>query len=266
MIQADSLSAILDKVTPHCLDASDLDVVVLDCARGWLYAVAAGQRTIAIARTAIENTAHWVAPLAYDDVSALCVWLESHDHIHVEHSLGDGRPLLHFTEGVAHLTVPVTHEAAVLPWREVLHIEARSTPAVRNAMRVSAEDLALWEQVGADIEVRPAAGAAAFIITGPDFIGVQLPHPQSPAGEPLDGWHASLRTRSFLHKGLPYEVGATYADRQGTLWRVPAWPAPGEEPMVVAADAPAVALPLSVALKTGGHLLRVGHVIHLPSK
>lgn len=259
--KADALSAILDKVVPHRpgrhgLD--HLDMIVLDCTRGWLHAVAAGERTIAVARTPVETAAHWTAPVAYDDVYALSAWLESSDQVHVEHTLDSGRPLLHFTEGAAQTTVPVASYMADLPWRKLLRLETRPAPSARLAVRISAEDLALWEHAGENVEIWPAAGVAAFVVTaGPNFIGFHLPHFTSPDARVLEGWRASLRSRRFLHDGTPYEIGASYADQWGTVWRVTARPEPGEMPMVVSADSSAVALPLAVVLRVGGRLKRI---------
>ncbi|MFD8379132.1 hypothetical protein ACFV2X_11440 [Streptomyces sp. NPDC059679] len=262
-VKADALSATLDKVVPHrsalsaCLpDLDQVDMVLLDCTRSWLHVVVAGERTMAVARTRIENTTHWSAPVAYADVDALCAWLDSSDEVHVQHTLDGGRPLLHFTEGAARATVPVASHMAELPWREVLLAEAPQSHALSRAVRMSSRDLALWEHAGKDIEVWPAAGVAAFIVTsGPDFIGLQLPHLGSPV-EVVDGWQASLRTRRFLYEGIPYEVGASYTDQWGMVWRVAASPAPGEEPLVVSADRSSVALPLAVVLQAGGRLTR----------
>ncbi|MBC9724930.1 hypothetical protein [Streptomyces sp. TRM68367] len=260
-IKADALSAILDKVAPHHLkarDTDDLDVVVLDCTRNRLHAVGAGARTIAVARTPIENTAQWTAPIDYDEAIALRAWLDTSDHVHVEHTLDSGRPLLRFTEGPAQITMPVATDAPELPWRDIVRLEAHTPLAEPRVVQISSEDLALWEAAGQDIEIWPAAGAAAFVVTsGPDFIGVQLPQLEAPDANPLDGWTASLRTRWFLHEGLPYEVGAGYADRWGMVWRIVARPAPGQEPTAVSADPSAAALPLSVVLNAGGPLLRV---------
>ncbi|MER6011611.1 hypothetical protein [Streptomyces bluensis] len=260
-IKAGALSAILDKVTPHHLgvrDTDDLDMVVLDCTRGWLHVVAAGASTVAVARAPIENTAHWSAPVDYDDAVALRAWLDTSDHIHVEHTLDSGRPLLHFTEGPAQITVPVATYAPELPWRDMVRREAHPPLGAPRAVRISSEDLALWESAGQDIEIWPAAGVAAFIVTaGPDFIGVQLPQHEIPEGNALDGWTASLRTRWFLHEGLPYEVGSGYADRWGMVWRIVARPEPGQEPTAVSADPSGASLPLSAVLNVGGPLLRV---------
>jgi hypothetical protein len=260
-IKADALSAILDKVTPHrrgSVDADDADVILLDCTRGWLHAITSGPRTLAVARTPIQNTTQWVSPLAYSDACALRAWLEASDHVHIEHTLDGGRPLLHLTEGAAQTTVPVASYMPDLPWREILRTETRPHSPVPSAVRISSEDLARWKNAGDDVEVWPAAGEAAFIVTaGTDFIGMQMPSYEPPAGTALAGWAASLRTRRFLHEDLPYEVGASYADRQGKVWRIVAQPAPGQEPMAVSVDPACVALPLSVVLRVGGYLMPV---------
>ncbi|MDN0193940.1 hypothetical protein [Streptomyces sp. S.PNR 29] len=260
-ITADALSAILDKVTPHHLTARDtdgLDVVVLDCTRSWLHAIGAGPRTIAVARTPIQNSGHWTAPIDYDEVLALRAWLDTSDHVHVEHTTDNGRPLLRFTEGPAQITMPVLTDAPKLPWRHIVRLEGHSPKTAPRPVRISAEGLALWESAAQNIEVWPAAGVAAFVVTaGPDFIGVQLPKAETVNGNALDGWTASLRTRWFLHEGLPYEVGAGYADRWGMVWRILARPAPGQEPTAVTADPSGAALPLSVVLNVGGPLLRI---------
>ncbi|MGW3031159.1 hypothetical protein ACWDCB_07975 [Streptomyces sp. NPDC001178] len=265
-IKADALSAVLDQVTPHHLDVRDtggLDVIVLDCTRGHLHAVGAGASTLAIARTPIENTALWTAPLDYDEVSVLRSWLDTSDHIHVEHTVEGGRPLVRFAESPAQITMPVVTDAPELPWRTILRLEAQPRLGAARTVRISAADLVLWESTGRDIEIRPAAGMAAFVVTsGPDFIGVQLPRPEAADGkaleaDALDGWTASLRTRWFLHEGLPYEIGASYADRWGMVWRILVRPEPGQEPIAVTADPSGSALPLSAVLGAGGPLLRV---------
>ncbi|NUK32180.1 hypothetical protein HRW12_00010 [Streptomyces lunaelactis] len=259
-IKADALSAILDKVAPHRPSGPDmdhLDMVVLDCTRNWLHAVAGGERTLAVARTTVAGT-YWTAPLAYDDASALRGWLDSSDHVLVEHILEDGRQLLRFTEGTAQITVPVATYVAELPWRTLLRAEARPPSYARGPVRLCAEDLALWEHAGEEVEVRHAAGRAALVVTaGTDFIGFQMPRPGHRSENPLDGWATSVRSRHFLYEDTPYEVGAVYVDMLGVLWRVAARPAPGEEPVVVSADRSGVVLPLAVVLKAGGHLLRL---------
>ncbi|MFE0257307.1 hypothetical protein [Streptomyces sp. NPDC059010] len=219
-IKAEDLSAILDKIAPHHLrgrDTDGLDVVVLECPRGWLHAVGAGARTLAVARAPIENTAHWTAPVDYDEAIALRAWLDTSERVHVEHTLDSGRPLLRFAEGPAQITMPVPTDAPELPWRDIVRREARPPLAMPRPVQISSEDLALWEAAGQDIEIWPAARAAAFIITsGQDFIGLHLPQfAEGPDGKPLDGWTTSLRTRWFLHEGLPYEVGAGYVHRWG---------------------------------------------------
>ncbi|MFE7277941.1 hypothetical protein [Streptomyces sp. NPDC057623] len=260
-IKADALSAILEKVTPHHLgrrDTDDLDVVVFDCTRSWLHVVGASARTIAVARTPIENAGHWIVPVDYDEAMALRAWLDTSDHIHVEYTLDGGRPLLRFAEGPAQITMPAATDSPELPWRPIVRLEAQPPHTAPRALQISSEDLALWEAAGDNVEIWPAAGAAAFVVTsGSDFIGVQLPQLEAPKGNPLNGWTASLRMRWFLHEGLPYEVGAGYADRWGMVWRIVARPAPGHEPTAVSADPSGAALPLSVVLNTGGPLLRI---------
>ncbi|MGW2022044.1 phiSA1p31-related protein [Streptomyces decoyicus] len=258
-INAGDLSAILDKVAPHRPadpDMGYLDMIVLDCTRRWLYAVAGGDRTIAIARTPVKG-AHWIAPIAYDDASALRGWLESADHVSVEHRLDTGRPLLRFTEGAAQITVPVASDMADLPWRALLRAAAERPSADWGAVRLRAEDLALWEHAGEEAEVHAAGGAALVIRSGPDFIGLHMPCTRTRSGDPLEGWSASVRSRLFLYGGMPYEVGAVYADRRGARWRITARPEPGQEPVVVGADDSCVALPLSVVLAVGGPLMRL---------
>ncbi|MCR8573057.1 phiSA1p31-related protein [Streptomyces sp. Isolate_219] len=258
IIKADALSAILDKVAPHSpAGAEDLNMVVLDCSRGWLHAAAGGRRTLAVARTRVDG-AHWTAPLGFDDVCALRGWLESSDQVHVEHTTHEGLPVLHFSEGTAQLTVPVATYMASLSWRSLLLAEARPSSYQRATVRLSAEDLELWQHAGEDVELIPATGRAAFIVTaGPDFIGLQMPRPRTPGGDALTGWATSVRSRRFLYDGLPYEVGASYADRRGFVWRITARPAPGEEPLIVSADRSSVVLPLAVVLSAGGPLLRL---------
>ncbi|MFF4051912.1 hypothetical protein ACFYZ5_35245 [Streptomyces chartreusis] len=259
-LTAKALSAILDKVTPHHLRARDndgLNVVVLDCTRNWLHAVGAGARTLAVARTPIENTTHWAAPVDYAEATALRAWLETSDHVQVEHTLDSGRPLLRFTEGPAQITMPVVTDAPELPWRDIVRLETQQLLAAPREVQISSQDLDLWKAGGPDLEIRPASVAAFIITSGPDFIGVQLPRHEEAGTDPLDGWRASLRIRRFLHEGLPYEVGAAYTDRWGMVWRIVARPTPGQEPTAVSADPSGVALPLSVVLNAGGPLLRV---------
>lgn len=258
-IKAEALSAILDKVAPHRPSGPDvehLDMVLLDCNRGWLHAVAGGDRTLAVARTTVAGS-HWTAPLAFEDVSALRGWLESSDHVLVEHVLEDGRQLLRFSEGSAQTTVPVATYMADLPWRTLLRAEAGPPPSYeRGPVRLSAEDLALWEHAGEEVEVRHAARRAALVVTaGPDFIGLQMPRPGPRSVNALDGWSTSVRSRHFLYQGLPYEVGGLYMDVLGAMWRVVARPAPGEEPVVVSADRSGVVLPLAAVLRVGGRLM-----------
>ncbi|MGW3121333.1 hypothetical protein ACWDBW_29985 [Streptomyces sp. NPDC001107] len=265
-IKADDLSAVLDQITPHHLDVRDtggLDVVVLDCTRSYLHAVGAGASTLAVARTPIENTVIWTAPIDYDEATALRTWLDTSDQVQVEHAIDDGRPLLRFTEGPARITMPVVTDAPELPCRTMVRVEAQPRLAEERAVRISSEDLARWQSAGRDVEIWPAAGTAAFVVTaGPDFIGVQLPEPSDMyggalEGDPLEGWTASTRTQVFLHAGLPYEVGASYADRWGRVWRILARPAPGQEATAVSGDPSGAALPLSVVLVAGGPLMRV---------
>ncbi|ORT54284.1 hypothetical protein [Streptomyces sp. CB03238] len=259
-MRADALSAILDKVAPHRPTGDGmehLDVIVLDCTRRWLHAAAGGDRTLAVARTPVTGS-HWTAPIAFQDATALREWLESSDHITVEHLLERGGPLLRFTEGAAQLTVPVATSMAELPWRNLLRLEAPPSYHTTEPVRLGTADLALWENAGEEVDVRPGAGLAALVVTaGRDFIGVQMPRPGTPGGDPLLGWAASIRSRCFLYEGLPFEVGARYLDHWGAVWWVAARPAPGEEPLVVSVDRPGTVLPLEVVLKAGGPLLRL---------
>ncbi|WP_180685940.1 hypothetical protein [Streptomyces gossypiisoli] len=260
-MKADALSAILDKVAPHRPTGDGmehLDMIVLDCTRRWLHAAAGGDRTLAVARTPVTGS-HWTAPITFEDATALHEWLESSDHITVEHLLDGGGPLLRFSEGAAQLTVPVATNMADLPWRTLLRSEAQPPYHVAEAVRLNAADLALWENAGEEVDVRPGAGLTALVVTaGPDFIGLQMPRPGAPGGDPLLGWAASLRSRCFLYEGLPFEVGARYLDHWGAVWWVPARPAPGKkEPLVASVDRPGTVLPLEVVLKVGGPLQRL---------
>ncbi|MBT2390708.1 hypothetical protein J7E87_15055 [Streptomyces sp. ISL-1] len=259
-IEAVRLAAILDKVTPHRPagpDMDHLDVVVLDCTRRWLHAAAGGDRTLAVARTRVDGAAHWIAPVAFDEISALRGWLESSRHVRVENMLDSGLPRLRFSEGAAQITVPIATYAADLPWRELLRAEAQPTSYARAAVRLSAADLALWEHAGEEVDIRHGAMRAALVVRGTNFIGLQMPRPGAREGEALAGWAASLRAQCFLHEGVSYEVGARYADRFGCQWLMPARPAPGEEPVVVLADRSGVVLPLTAVLAVGGSLLRL---------
>lgn len=261
-INADDLSATLDKVTPHVPDVPGRDhqkLVILDSVPGWLHAVVPGERTLAVARTPVRNsTAQWSATIAYSDARALRVWLESADKVHVEYGVHTGRPLLRFLEGAAQMAMPVVTDMDELPWRTLLQQETAPTSAPRRVVRINAEDLARWGHVGDDMEMWPASGVAAFVVTaGGDFIGFQLPCFSFPSRDVVADWRRALRCRRFVFDGTQYEVGASYADKWGHAWRMTARPAPGEEPLVVSVESSAVALPLGVVLSTGGHLKRI---------
>ncbi|MFE0190747.1 hypothetical protein [Streptomyces sp. NPDC058989] len=264
-IKADALSAILDKVAPHrpCdLESDPPPFIQLDCSPRWLHAIAGGERTLAVARTPVDG-AHWTAPIDFDDAAALRSWLAFSSHVLVEHTLDDGRPLLHFREGAAKLTLPVVSYGPDIPWRAMLLRAARDRRREPGPVQLDSADLALWQHAGEHIEVRHAGGRAPFLITaGKDFIG--LHQPQRADGpshdqDSLAGWTDSVRSRRFIYAGQVYEVGARYADRWGAVWQVVARPEPGEEPMVVLADRSAVALPLGVVLRVGGRLARQPH-------
>lgn len=261
-IDADERSATLDKVIPHVPDVPDRDhqeLVVLDSVPGWLHAVVPGQRTLAVARTPVgRSTAQWSAILAYSDVRALRVWLESADKVHVEYRVHLGRPLLRFSDGAAQTAMPVVTDMEELPWRMLLRQETAPTSTPSRAVRVNAEDLARWERAGDDVEMWPASGVAAFVVTaGRDFIGFQLPCFSYPNSGVRADWQRALRRSQFVYDGTQYEVGASYADKWGHTWRMTAHPASGEEPLVVSVASSAVALPLGVVLSTGGHLKRI---------
>lgn len=256
-IKADDLSAILDKVEPHQTDENPM--IVLDHAYGWLHAAAAGPQTVAVARTRSAGKEHWIAPLTYDEAFALRAWLGSCTEVDVEYEVDSGHPLLHFVEGEATMTLPVSSHLPELPWRTMVQMEVRAArPTVRPAL-LSSDDLKLWSRASEEVTIWPAAGLAAFVVTAPHFIGLQFPSGASPEEdqEALDGWGKSLRRRRFLHDGLPYEIGATYLDRRGKVWRITARPGPGEEPVAVSAETSGEALPLSEVLREGGSLMRI---------
>ncbi|MFE7117504.1 phiSA1p31-related protein [Streptomyces sp. NPDC057654] len=258
-IKAQDLSALLDKVASHSpADPVELNTVVLDCSRRWLHAIAGGTSSLAVARTPVDGE-HWTAPLGHDDARVLRSWLEAADHVYVEHATRSGLPVLHFSEGSAELAVPVATYAASLSWRSRLLAEAQPSTQRRQAIRLRPEDLALWEAAGEEVEMTPAAGRAAYVVTaGPDFIGLQMPRARAHSGNVLlAGWATSVRARRFLHEGLSYEVGASYADRLGQVWRIAARPASGEDPVVVSVDRSGVTLPLAMVLMAGGPLRRL---------
>jgi len=259
-IQAEKVSAILDKVAPHCPDEAGgaHDVITLDCTRNHLHAVGAGDRTIAVARTVVHSPAYWSVPIAYQDAHRLRRWLEAAGEVQVEPLVIDRRQLLRFNGHASCTLVPMAAHAPALPWRHLLRFEAATVPKTVRPVHLRAEALATWQYAGDDLEVRPASGMAALVVTaGEDFIGVQFPDSyETPEGEVLEGWRASLRTRSFLHDGVPYEVGARYMDRWGVAWRVPVWPAPGEQAMVVSTRRGTV-LPLELVAYMAGPLMRL---------
>ncbi|MEV4907090.1 hypothetical protein AB0N46_20930 [Streptomyces albidoflavus] len=264
-IKARDLAAILDRVAPHRFrtddDTQDLDVLVLECTPGHLHAVACGERTLAVARTAVTGDA-WTAPVGYDDAAALRAWLESSDHVTVEHVTSGGHQKLRFTEGVAEITVPAACQSSRLPWRALLRLAlgARNHPlAVGRPVQMNSDDLALWGNAGAGgeaIEFRSLGPVGTVVTAGDDFLGLQAPHTWD-GPTPGEGWASSLRTRMFLFAGAFLEVGGRYADHTGTAWVVPARPAPGEELMLVSADCAAVALPISQVIAGGNLLIRL---------
>lgn len=264
-IKARDLAATLDRVAPHRFladdDAHDLDALILDCAPGHLHAVACSERTLAVARTSVAGDV-WTAPVGYDDAAALRAWLESSEHVTVEHVTGSGHQQLRFTEGPAQITVPAASHIGRLPWRALLRLvlDARDHPlAVGRPVQLNADDLALWGNAGADgvaIEFRSLGPVGTLVTAGPDFLGLQTPHTWD-GPTPGEGWSASLRTRLFLFAGTLLEVGARYADGTGTKWVVPARPGPGEEPTLVSADYAAVTLPVSKVLAGGKFLIRL---------
>ncbi|MFJ2202723.1 hypothetical protein [Streptomyces violaceusniger] len=264
-IKARDLAAILDRVAPHRFqaddDANDLDTLILDSTPAHLHAVGCSDRTLAVARTSVTGDV-WTAPVGYDDATALRAWLESSDHVTVEHVTTSGHQQLRFTEGPAQLTVPAACHVGRLPWRALLRLvlDARKHPlAVGRPVQLSADDLALWGHAGADgeaIEFRSLGPVGTLVTAGPDFLGLQTPHTWD-GPTPGRGWTSSLRTRLFLFAGAFLEVGARYADHTGTAWVVPARPGPGEEPVLISADYGSVALPISRVLAGGKFLIRL---------
>ncbi|MGQ4490900.1 hypothetical protein ACN6LM_001788 [Streptomyces sp. SAS_281] len=264
-IKARDLATTLDRVAPHRYrpddDAHDLDALILDSTPGHLHAVACSDRTLAVARTAVTGDV-WTAPVGYDDAAALRAWLESSDHVTVEHVTDSGHQQLRFTEGPAQITVPAAAHLGRLPWRTLLRLvlDARDHPlAIGRPVQLNADDLALWGNAGADgeaIEFRSLGPVGTLVTAGPDFLGLQTPHTWD-GPTPGEGWSASLRTRLFLFAGNLLEVGARYADHMGTAWVVPARPGPGEEPVLVSADHAAVTLTISQVLAGGRFLVRV---------
>lgn len=259
-IKARELAAILDRVAPHRFRTDDgthnLDALILDCTPGHLHAVACGERTLAVARTAVTGD-EWTAPVGYDDAAALRAWLESCDHITVEHIMSGGYQKLRFAEDAAEITVPAACQSNRLPWRALLRLAlaARHHPlAVGRPVQMNADDLGLWENAGTGgeaIEFRSLGPVGTVVTAGEDFIGLQAPHTWD-GPTPGEGWSSSLRTRVFLFAGAFLEVGARYADHTGALWVVAARPAPGEEPMLVSADSAVVSVPVPISLVIAG--------------
>ncbi|OKJ55959.1 hypothetical protein [Streptomyces sp. CB02115] len=264
-INAHDLAAILDQVAPHRFraddDTYDADALILDCTPRHLHVVGCGDRTLAVARTAVAGDV-WTVPVGYEDAAALRAWLEFSDRVTVEHVTRDGHQQLRCTEGIAQITVPAASHVGRLPWRALLRLvlDTRDHPlAVGRPVQLNAADLALWGSAGADgeaIEFRSLGPVGTLVTAGPDFLGLQTPHSWD-GPTPGAGWASSLRTRLFLFAGNFLEVGARYADITGTAWVVPARPGPGEEPTLVSADHAAVALPISTVLAVGKFLIRL---------
>ncbi|MFI1830687.1 hypothetical protein ACH41E_30255 [Streptomyces sp. NPDC020412] len=272
-IKADALSAILDKTMPHRDSEDDApaerDVVVLDCTRGYLHAVVQGGRTLAVARTPVRGS-RWMAPLERADALALRSWLEPCVTFSLTYDMTKGLPRLRFTDGPAEFVVPVAAHAARVRWREVLgHLGACVDEAGEQGggpVRLRSEDLALWEPAGAEVDFHSLGCGLGFLVSAPDFRGFQAagelfaPATSKQFAEP---WTASFRMSTFLHQGTLYEVGAHYADVWGQRWLMPTKPGPGEEPVVVSADAAAVLLPLAVVLHVAGPLIPVSDFLPL---
>ncbi|MER7047973.1 hypothetical protein [Streptomyces jumonjinensis] len=264
-IEADALLAILDKTMPHRAGEDDtpaeLDVVILDCTRGYLHAVVRGSRTLAVARTPIRG-GRWMAPLDYADALALRSWLESCATVRLDYDMTSGLPRLHFMEGAAEFAVPVAAHAAPVPWREVLGQLGRCADGSwgqgSRPVRLSSEDLVLWEHADAELDFHPLGSGLGFLVSAPDFRGFQmvLDVPAEPQ-QFTKPWISSLRTGSFLYQGKLYEVGAHYVDVLGHRWLMPTKPAPGQEPKAVSADVSTAALPLGVVLAVAGPLAPV---------
>ncbi|MBZ9641378.1 hypothetical protein [Streptomyces sp. PSKA30] len=184
-IKARDLAAILDRVAPHRFqaddDANDLDTLILDSTPAHLHAVGCSDRTLAVARTSVTGDV-WTAPVGYDDATALRAWLESSDHVTVEHVTTSGHQQLRFTEGPAQITVPAACHVGRLPWRALLRLvlDARKhSLAVGRPVQLSADDLARWGHAGADgeaIEFRSLGPVGTLVTAGPDFLGLQTPH------------------------------------------------------------------------------------------
>ncbi|MBY8884814.1 hypothetical protein K7472_08135 [Streptomyces sp. PTM05] len=257
-LDADDLSAIIDKVAWHCPERPGLDVILLDCTPTFLHAVAGGGRTLAVARTRVSEGRRWTAPLSRPDAAALSWWLDAAEHVSVEHALAGGRALLRFAEGAAQLTVPIATQAPILPWRKLLRSAAQEQGDGENRsggpLSLTRDELALWAHAGDRIAFSPPLRNGPVLVrAGADFIGLHMPgtpRPFLPAR--TEGWKDSARSWRFVYAGEVYEMGRLYWDEAGTPWRVLAAPEPGEEPTLVLANGSGVALPLSTVQLAGG--------------
>jgi hypothetical protein len=196
-LTAHSLASLFRKVAPH-MDRDSryaaIQGVRLDAGNRYLHAVATDRYTLAVARQQLRSDdPAWAATLPLRAVDTITAWLAGHE----------GAEHVHLTPGTDDLTVTSALGTLVLPspnasfpdWRGLIRTALENAPTEAPWSGFTSNLLTRWEAAGRDLCTWQAAFDKPLIVSGHEFIGLQMPrriHDDESPAEKHAVWAASL--------------------------------------------------------------------------
>lgn len=203
-ITAYRLSDLFRKVDPHIgrdMGYGPIQGVRLDNDGRHLHAVATDRYTLAAARIKSDDRQPWAATIkasSHDNqLAAVTAWLATHDgedRITLNPDLDATGNTLTLTSRRSTLTVPV-YAGHFPDWRGLIRTAKENQSTESPWTGYTSSLLARWEAAGRHICAWQSAFDKPLVITGTDFVGIQMPRPigddESPAGR-YEEWADSL--------------------------------------------------------------------------
>ncbi|WP_049650120.1 hypothetical protein [Kitasatospora sp. MY 5-36] len=181
-LAAADLARILEQTAPHRGDHEywpRLAVTRLDADAHHLHAITTDRFTIAVARAATTTLTEgrpWAASVNADDATMLAAWARSRGYDEPVRLLMDGQSLEASTLTLtSRLKVPASTGDYVVQWRPFLRRHLEQPPAPLDLTGLDTRYLRRWEQAGNRLAFAQAGPAQPLIVSGPDFIGMQMP-------------------------------------------------------------------------------------------
>lgn len=209
-LPAQQLAEALDQVMPHMANPSSTPILAsvhFDNDGAHLHIVATDRYTFAVARRRLRSSDdEWTATVGAMHVTYLQSWAEAHSYRDtVELTVAPGQMTV--VSNMGRIVLP-TMDGAHAPWRALLNKHMEPSAEVVDISGLDTQYLARWAKAGRHLQITQATPEAPFILSGEDFIGMQMPLRQIRGEMPSRAalaaeWAASLGLANDPEADLP---------------------------------------------------------------